>query len=399
MDLIPRFQGWIAANYPGTKLSISEYSIASGNNTVVDAIAQMDVLGIFGRQQLDLATMWYPPLSTDTTAYAFYMFRNYDGQGSQYGDTWVSSTSTDQTQLSIYGSQRTSDSVVTMLVINKTTSPISTTLALSGVNLPATASVYSYSAANLFAILPGPAAAISNGSIAYTFPAYSATLFTFAPVPTAPGPVATTTVVTATPQTVTLGQTVSLQATVTGAAPTGTVSFSVEGIVLGSAAVGADGTARLTLQTTDFPAGTFPIVATYSGDAANQPSASAAVNVILVPKIATTTTMSVAVLTLVAGGGDLFTVTVAPGSGVGVPTGTVELIYAGHVLSTVALDANGNAIFPVVTAGVASGTYSLTASYSGDANYAASTSAPVLVVVTDSDSLGIPFGGALTNKR
>jgi hypothetical protein len=173
----------------------------------------------------------------------------------------------------------------------------------------------------------------------------------------------------------------------------------VEGIVLGSAAVGADGTARLTLQTTDFPAGTFPIVATYSGDAANQPSASAAVNVILVPKIATTTTMSVAVLTLVAGGGDLFTVTVAPGSGVGVPTGTVELIYAGHVLSTVALDANGNAIFPVVTAGVASGTYSLTASYSGDANYAASTSAPVLVVVTDSDSLGIPFGDALTNKR
>jgi hypothetical protein len=198
---------------------------------------------------------------------------------------------------------------------------------------------------------------------------------------------------------VTLGQTVSLQATVTGAAPTGTVSFSVEGIVLGSAVVGASGTATLTLQTTDFPAGTFPIVATYSGDAANQPSASAAVNVVLVPKIATTTTMSVAVLTLVAGGGDLFTVNVTPTKGTGVPTGTVGLVYEGHVLSTAILDANGNASFPVITTGVAAGTYVLTANYSGDANYAASTSAPVSVVVANTDTLGLPFGDALQQGR
>ena len=49
MQLIPRFQQWIGQYYPGTKLSFSEYSIDSGNKLVTDALAEADVLGIFGR--------------------------------------------------------------------------------------------------------------------------------------------------------------------------------------------------------------------------------------------------------------------------------------------------------------------------------------------------------------
>jgi hypothetical protein len=49
MQLIPRFKGWIGTYYPGTKLSLSEYSIDSGQKSIVDAIAEMDVLGIYGR--------------------------------------------------------------------------------------------------------------------------------------------------------------------------------------------------------------------------------------------------------------------------------------------------------------------------------------------------------------
>ena len=48
MQLIPRFQQWIAQYYPGTKLAFSEYSIDSGNKLITDALAEADVLGIFG---------------------------------------------------------------------------------------------------------------------------------------------------------------------------------------------------------------------------------------------------------------------------------------------------------------------------------------------------------------
>ena len=80
MQLIPRFQSWIAKYYPGTKLSFSEYSIDSGKKLVTDALAEADVLGIFGRQSVDFADMWVTPAPTDPIAYAFRLYRNYDGK-------------------------------------------------------------------------------------------------------------------------------------------------------------------------------------------------------------------------------------------------------------------------------------------------------------------------------
>lgn len=181
MELIPRFKSWITTYYPGTKLSISEYSIDSGQKSIVDAIAEMDVLGIFGREQLDLANMWSPPAPSDPIAYAFRIFRNYDGNGHQFGDTSISATSSDQGSLSIYAAQRTSDSAITVLVINKTTAAISTGIAFANINLPPSAAVYTYSAANLAAIVHASNAGIVNGSLSYTFPGYSAVLFVIQP--------------------------------------------------------------------------------------------------------------------------------------------------------------------------------------------------------------------------
>jgi hypothetical protein len=180
MMLIPRFQNWVSRYYPGTKVALSEYSIDSGKKTIVDALAEMDVLGIFGRQELGFANMWNPPSPTDPIAYSFRVFRSYDGKGSHYGDVWVNSTSTNQAQLSIYGSQRTRDGALTILVLNKTTASITTTLSITGIDLPATAAVYSYSNANLQQIVENPSAAIRSGSINYTYPGYSATLFVVA---------------------------------------------------------------------------------------------------------------------------------------------------------------------------------------------------------------------------
>ncbi len=181
MQLIPRFKRWISTYYPATKLSISEYSIDSGEKTIVDAIAEMDVLGIFGRQQLDFANMWEAPAPTDPIAYSFRMFRNYDGSGHQFGDTSISAVSSDQGSLSIYAAQRSSDDAVTILAINKTKAPLTSAIALAGFSLPAAAAVYVYSGANLKSIVHSSNAAIKAGTLTYTFPGYSAVMFVIQP--------------------------------------------------------------------------------------------------------------------------------------------------------------------------------------------------------------------------
>ena len=131
MMLLPRFQNWIQTYYPGTKLSISEYSFSSGTNPLVDALTEADVLGIFGRAKPGLREFVDVPLPTAPVAYSFRLFRNYDGAGGQFGDTSVNSTSTDQAQLSVYGALRNSDNALTVIAINKTTSAIQTSLTLA----------------------------------------------------------------------------------------------------------------------------------------------------------------------------------------------------------------------------------------------------------------------------
>jgi hypothetical protein len=76
-----------------------------------------------------------------------------------------------------------------------------------------------------------------------------------------------------------------------------------------------------------------------------------------------------------------FTATVAPVEpGAGVPTGAITFLDGSTVLATGTLDANGQA-FLFLETGLPSGTNSLTASYGGDGNFQASTSAATVITV------------------
>jgi hypothetical protein len=178
--LIPRMKNWVSANYPGTKMSITEYNLGAQGN-INGALAETDVLGIFGREGLDVATMWpflgYPdiPLNAPIT-FAFRMYRNYDGAKSTFGDTGVSAVSGDQSQLSVYAAQRTSDSALTVMVINKTSNGLTSSVSLANFSPQSTAKVFNYSAANLTAIQPQPDQAVTPTGFSATFPANSATL-------------------------------------------------------------------------------------------------------------------------------------------------------------------------------------------------------------------------------
>jgi len=188
--LIPRMRDWVAGNYPGTKLAITEYNWG-GLEHINGALAQADVLGIFGREGLDLATLWGPPGSNQPGAYAFRMFRNYDGAGHGFGETSIAAVSDDQAKLAVYAAQRSSDSALTVVIINKTAAGLTSSVSLAGIPLPASAAVYRYSPANLGAIEHLPDQALSGSGFSAGFPANSISLVEIQLLPKIPLSVST----------------------------------------------------------------------------------------------------------------------------------------------------------------------------------------------------------------
>jgi hypothetical protein len=180
VQLIPRMRDWVTRNYPGTKLAISEYNWG-GLEHINGALAQADVLGIFGREGVDLATIWDAPAANQPGAFAFRMYRNYNGQGGAFGELSVSAGSADQGQLAIYAARRVDDGGLTLMIINKTGGELTSSVALSGFSSAATAQVYRYSPANLSAIVRQPDQAVSASGFSATFPANSITLVAIQP--------------------------------------------------------------------------------------------------------------------------------------------------------------------------------------------------------------------------
>ena len=184
--LIPRMRDWVDKNYPGTKLALTEYNWGALDH-INGALAQADVLGIFGREALDLATLWAPLEDDQPWAYAFRLYRNYDGQGSTFGDQSLGATSSEQDVLSLYAARRSGDSALTIMVINKSELSQDSRLALENFAMTDGAKdeaesvqVYRYSASNATQIVHEDEQLLSaDGAGAFltmTFPPESITL-------------------------------------------------------------------------------------------------------------------------------------------------------------------------------------------------------------------------------
>lgn len=175
LQFIRTMKAWIAEYYPGTKTAITEYNFGALDH-INGALTQAEVLGIFGREGLDLATMWGEPQPQQPGAFAFRMYRNYDGAGGRFGDVSVSATSSDQGQLSVFAAQRSSDKALTLMVINKTGEDLTSTLSIAGFNRNGTAQRYTYGPADLTSILRGDDVTAQQGTIEATYPANSLTM-------------------------------------------------------------------------------------------------------------------------------------------------------------------------------------------------------------------------------
>jgi hypothetical protein len=178
--LIPRMREWVAANYPGTKLAITEYNWGALDH-INGALAQADLLGIFGREGLDLATLWGPPSISQPGAFAFKIYRNYDGAGGGFGDLSVQAASADQDAVGIYAAQRSSDGALTVIIINRTSNDLTSNVSLAGFTPVSESVAYRYSAANPNAIVRLADHVVTVTGFSATFPSNSITLFVMAP--------------------------------------------------------------------------------------------------------------------------------------------------------------------------------------------------------------------------
>jgi hypothetical protein len=168
-------KSWVATNYPGTRIGITEYNWGA-EPYMNGATAQADLLGIFGREGLDLATRWTMPANTSPTYNAMKLYRNYDGNKSNFGDTSILTTVPNPDVLSAFGAVRASDGALTLMVINKDSvnaSPI--TASITNFNAVGTAQRWQLTSANTINHLTN--LALTNGVLNDILPAQSITLF------------------------------------------------------------------------------------------------------------------------------------------------------------------------------------------------------------------------------
>ncbi len=131
VQLLPRLLSWVATQYPGTKIGITEYNWGAEGH-INGATTQADILGIFGREGLDLATRWTTPAASTPTYKAIRMYRNYDGNKSGFGDVSVRARGPNPDELSSFAAMRSSDGALTVMLVNKVLSgstPVTVSLA------------------------------------------------------------------------------------------------------------------------------------------------------------------------------------------------------------------------------------------------------------------------------
>jgi hypothetical protein len=132
---IPRMRALVNTIYPGTPLSITEWSaeIVSASDFST-ALGDADAYGILGRERVYLASRWTAPVAANPNYLALKLFTNYDGQHHGFGTTSVSDTNDANPSLfSSYAALNSTGTTLTLLVLNKDPqNTVSTQFAFNG---------------------------------------------------------------------------------------------------------------------------------------------------------------------------------------------------------------------------------------------------------------------------
>ncbi len=172
VNLIPRMKDIIARKAaPGTKLAITEYNWGNDNG-LSSAIAQVEVLGIFGREGVDLAARWVAPAAGSRVEDSFRLYLDYDGAGARVEGDSVRSTSASVDQVGSYTVRR-ADGRLYFVLTNKTTGQIVADVTVNN-GLTGTLNAWSFDGTSHWTARG--TIAPTAGGFSVTLPAYSAWL-------------------------------------------------------------------------------------------------------------------------------------------------------------------------------------------------------------------------------
>jgi mannan endo-1,4-beta-mannosidase len=176
--LIRRYRDLINAEFPGLKMGITEWSPSYDESKVVSGLYVADILGVFGQEDIEVATYFTRP-----TAYAaagFKLYRNYDGKHSTYGDTYVQAISSDVPNATVYASTEsaTNDDRLHVIAISKNTNAATSgTFKVNGTKEYTKAQVYYFDPTSQKIKKGQDLTSISGNTFQYTIPKHAAVHF------------------------------------------------------------------------------------------------------------------------------------------------------------------------------------------------------------------------------
>lgn len=173
VQLVPRLRSWVDRYDPLTPIGLTEYNWGAEGH-MNGATAQADVLGILGREGMDMAALWVAP-GTNTPMYnAIRMYRNYDGNLSTFGDVSVRATAPNPDEVAAFAAVRSADRALTIMLINKQLASTAT-VALNIANYTPTGAAPRYQLTSSGIARAADVAAGTN----VTLPAQSVTIIAF----------------------------------------------------------------------------------------------------------------------------------------------------------------------------------------------------------------------------
>ncbi len=145
--ILPYLKESIKNSNADLEISVSEYYCGAPHH-ISGGIAQADVLGIYGREDVYYASLFWPSWDNDVDTLdgyiksAFDIFRNYDDNGASFGSKAIPAMTDDIVNSSVYASLNDQEDQLHIVVINKEDRSQTATISVS--NLLSTGDVVAY---------------------------------------------------------------------------------------------------------------------------------------------------------------------------------------------------------------------------------------------------------------
>ena len=140
--LLPRMKEWVDKNYPGRGISIGEWNFG-GEQDVTGALATAEVLGRFAQFGVTSAFYWTAPPTGSPSVFGFLAYRDFDGRGGHFLETYVTTTAV--AGVSVFASRSTDGKHVVLVAINLDPDrPVAADVDMASCGVVATSRAYVY---------------------------------------------------------------------------------------------------------------------------------------------------------------------------------------------------------------------------------------------------------------